>query len=75
MGSSDARLIVRDAVAADVILPRFLAPGDDGRVALSLHNVEGQPGDYRLTMEATGVVALDRPFAETRTSPSTSATC
>jgi alpha-2-macroglobulin len=66
VGSSDAKLIVRDAVATDVILPRFLAPGDDGRVAISLHNVEGQPGDYRLTMEATGVVALDRPFAETR---------
>jgi uncharacterized protein YfaS (alpha-2-macroglobulin family) len=47
VGSSDARLFVRDAVTADVILPRFLAPDDQGRVALSLHNVDGQPGDYR----------------------------
>jgi hypothetical protein len=58
VGSGDAKLIVRDAVATDVILPRFLAPGDNGRVAVSLHNVEGPAGDYRLTMEATGVVAL-----------------
>lgn len=67
VGSGDAKLIVRDAVATDVILPRFLAPNDNGRVAISLHNVDGQAGDYHLTMEATGVVALDRPFTETRT--------
>ncbi len=67
VGSAEAKLIVRDAVASDVILPRFLAPGDDGRVAVSLHNVDGQAGDYRLTLEATGTVALDRAVAETRT--------
>ena len=66
VGSSEHRLFVRDAVTADVVLPRFLAPGDTGRVALSLHNVEGQAGDYRVTMEATGAVALERPVAETR---------
>ena len=42
VGSGEARLFVRDAVTADVILPRFLAPSDTGRVALSLHNVDGQ---------------------------------
>ncbi len=66
VGSSEHRLFVRDAVTADVVLPRFLAPGDNGRVALSLHNVEGQAGDYRVTLEATGAVALERPVAETR---------
>ena len=66
VGSSEHRLFVRDAVTADVVLPRFLAPGDNGRVALSLHNVEGQAGDYQVTMEATGAVALERPVAETR---------
>ena len=66
VGSSEHRLFVRDAVTADVVLPRFLAPGDRGRVALSLHNVEGGPGDYRIVMEATGAVALERPVAETR---------
>jgi uncharacterized protein YfaS (alpha-2-macroglobulin family) len=66
VGSADKRLYVRDAVTADVVLPRFLAPGDRGRVALSLHNVDGQPGDYRIALEATGAVALERPVAETR---------
>jgi uncharacterized protein YfaS (alpha-2-macroglobulin family) len=66
VGSADKRLFVRDAVTADVILPRFLAPNDRGRVALSLHNVDGQAGDYRITLEATGAVSLERPVAETR---------
>ncbi len=66
VGASEARIFVRDAVTADVVLPRFLAPNDQGRVALSLHNVDGQPGDYRMTLEASGAVALDRPVAETR---------
>jgi len=66
VGSGEARLIVRDAVTADVVLPRFLAPGDQGRLALSLHNVEGAPGDYKVALEASGAVSLERPAAETR---------
>ena len=66
VGSAEQRLIVRDAVAADVILPRFLAPNDRGRVALSLNNVDGQPGDYRIALQATGAVSLERPVSETR---------
>lgn len=65
VGSSDARLFVRDAVSADIVLPRFLAPDDRGRVALSLHNVDGQPGDYRVTLTASGAVELERPVSET----------
>ncbi len=65
VGSSDARMFVRDAVTADIVLPRFLAPDDTGRLALSLHNVDGQPGDYKVTLEATGAVALERPVSET----------
>ncbi len=65
VGSADARLFVRDAVTADIVLPRFLAPDDQGRVALSLHNVDGQPGDYKVTLEATGSVSLEQPVAET----------
>lgn len=67
VGSADTRMFVRDAVAADLVLPRFLAPGDQGRVALSLHNVDGQPGDYKVVLEASGAVALDRLVEETRT--------
>jgi uncharacterized protein YfaS (alpha-2-macroglobulin family) len=66
VGSAEQRLYVRDAVAADAVLPRFLAPNDRGRLALSLHNVDGQAGDYRLTVTASGAVSLDKPVAETR---------
>ena len=66
VGSADARLFVRDAVTADVILPRFLAPDDRGRVALSLQNVDGAPGDYQVKLEATGAVMLQQPVDETR---------
>jgi alpha-2-macroglobulin len=66
VGSAEQKLFVRDAVTADVVLPRFLAPKDIGRVALSLHNVDGQAGDYRVTLEATGSVALERPVTETK---------
>ncbi|MFO1082651.1 MAG: alpha-2-macroglobulin [Reyranellaceae bacterium] len=66
VGSTEQRLFVRDAVTADVVLPRFLAPGDRSRVALSLHNVDGQAGAYRVSLSATGAVALDRPVEETR---------
>ncbi|HYC66507.1 MAG TPA: alpha-2-macroglobulin family protein, partial [Reyranellaceae bacterium] len=66
VGSADKRLFVRDPVTSDAILPRFLAPGDSGRLAVSLHNVEGAAGDYRLTLQTSGVVALAQPVAETR---------
>jgi uncharacterized protein YfaS (alpha-2-macroglobulin family) len=66
VGAADAKLIVRDAVEADAVLPRFLAPGDTARLALSLHNVDGAAGDYKIALEATGAVALGRPFTETR---------
>ncbi len=67
VGSADARLFVRDAVTADVVLPRFLAPDDVGRVALSLQNVDGAPGAYQVKLEATGAVSLAQPVEETRT--------
>lgn len=66
VGASEKRLFVRDAVSADVVLPRFLAPADRSRLALSLHNVDGQAGDYRLAVQATGAVSLERPVGETR---------
>lgn len=66
VGSGEQRLFVRDAVTADAVLPRFLAPKDLGRVALSLHNVDGQAGDYRVTLTATGSVSLERPVGETK---------
>jgi uncharacterized protein YfaS (alpha-2-macroglobulin family) len=58
VGSAEARMIVRDPVVADGIFPRFLAPGDRSQMTLLLHNVEGQPGPYRVRVTASGAVRV-----------------
>ena len=65
LGRAEAHLTVRDAVVSDVTLPRFLAPGDTSRLALSLHNVEGAAGDYEARLEAEGAVAFGGSEART----------
>ncbi len=41
---------MRDPVVAELILPRFLAPGDEAQGALNIDNVEGPPGAYTVTV-------------------------
>ncbi|PWC33271.1 alpha-2-macroglobulin [Azospirillum sp. TSO35-2] len=59
VGSSAGAVTVRDPLVADAILPRFLAPGDDSRVTLSLHNVEAAAGTYDVAVTATDAVAVE----------------
>ncbi|QQS12488.1 MAG: alpha-2-macroglobulin family protein [Rhodospirillales bacterium] len=61
VGSAERRMYVRDAVATDLVLPRFLAPGDDSRATVSLHNVDGAAGEYRARVTTSGAVALAEP--------------
>lgn len=58
VGEAEAHLTVRDPVVSDVVLPRFLAPQDQSRLSLSLHNLDGKPGDYRAAFTAEGAVSL-----------------
>jgi len=58
LGHGDRMLIVRDPVVADIVLPRFLAPGDKSSAALNLDNVEGGAGAYVAVVRATGPVSL-----------------
>lgn len=58
LGHADRPLTVRDAVVADLVLPRFLAPGDKAQVALNLNNVEGKPGEYTATVTASGPLGI-----------------
>ncbi len=58
VGEVEAHLTVRDPVVSDVVLPRFLAPQDQSRLSLSLHNLDGKPGDYRATFTVDGAVAF-----------------
>ncbi len=61
VGSAETRLTVRDPLVAELILPRFLAPGDKGRATVLLHNIDGGTGDYRLAITATDAVRADLP--------------
>jgi uncharacterized protein YfaS (alpha-2-macroglobulin family) len=44
-------VIARDPVALTATTPRFMTLGDEARIDLSLHNVEGAAGAYRLAIE------------------------
>lgn len=57
LGEAAKPLTVRDAVVADLTLPRFLAPGDDATATLLLDNVEGPNGNYRVTVNTKGSVS------------------
>jgi uncharacterized protein YfaS (alpha-2-macroglobulin family) len=58
LGHADRPLTVRDPVVAEIVLPRFLAPGDRAQAALNMNNVEGRPGAYTATVTASGPVGL-----------------
>lgn len=58
VGHGTADVIVRDRVAITASGPRFLTLGDEARLEVDLHNVEGAAGPLQLTVEqenATGV--------------------
>jgi uncharacterized protein YfaS (alpha-2-macroglobulin family) len=58
LGHADRMLTVRDPVVADLVLPRFLSPGDQIGAALNLDNVEGAGGSYVATIQTHGPVSL-----------------
>jgi uncharacterized protein YfaS (alpha-2-macroglobulin family) len=65
LGHADRPLTVRDPVVADIVLPRFLAPGDHAAAALNLNNVEGKPGTYVASVTANGPVGLPNGAKQT----------
>ncbi len=58
LGHAEATVTVRDRVAADLSLPRFLAPGDRASIRLTLANQTGAAGDYQVTLTADGALTL-----------------
>ncbi len=54
VGSGSKPLTVREAVVADLNLPRFLAPGDKSFATLELHNLEGKAGQYVAELSSQG---------------------
>lgn len=62
-GVSD--LTVRDPVVITSALPRVLAPGDESRLRLDLHNMEGPEGLYSLAVDSSGLVRTGTPSLAT----------
>lgn len=58
LGSASEPLTVRDAVPAELALPRFLAPGDQASATLLIDNVDGDAGDYNVSLTGEGPVEL-----------------
>jgi len=58
LGHADRPLTVRDPIVADIVLPRFLAPGDKSQAALNINNVEGPNGNYTATVTTSGPVGV-----------------
>ncbi len=58
VGAGEAGLIVRDPVVATVAMPRFLAPGDRSQISISLQNLTGPAGDYRVSLSIDGAASL-----------------
>jgi len=58
VGSTSKAMTVREAVIADLNLPRFLAPGDRPVATLELHNVEGAAGGYTAETSSSGGVQM-----------------
>ncbi len=61
VGSATGGTTIRDPVFPDVSLPRFLAPGDTARDAVSIADTDGADGTYTVTLSATGSLRLDGP--------------
>jgi uncharacterized protein YfaS (alpha-2-macroglobulin family) len=58
VGAAEAPLIVRDPIVALASAARFLAPGDNSNVSLSLQNVEAASGTYEIDLTASDNLRL-----------------
>lgn len=65
VGAASGQMTVRDPVVTMVALPRFLAPGDNARLGVTINNLEGPAGDYALKMTATGAGSFAAPVERT----------
>lgn len=60
LGAKADPLTVRDRVPAELALPRYLAPGDTAQATLLIDNVDGDDGDYVVTLNGEGPIALSQ---------------
>jgi alpha-2-macroglobulin len=67
LGAGHANVTVRDPLVGEALLPRFLAPGDNARLAVLLHNVELPAGAVSVHLTASGAISLTGPADLTAT--------
>src|SRR5450432_2520560 len=58
LGRATTDVIIRDPVVLTATLPRFLLNGDHGTMSFDLDNVEGQAGDYIVSVQSSGPVKV-----------------
>lgn len=82
-GGGAAALTVRDRLVVEPTLPRFLAPGDEARLSVSLHSIDLPEGPVSLSATVEGPLQVlgELPFratlaqgARTRAAPTLRAT-
>jgi uncharacterized protein YfaS (alpha-2-macroglobulin family) len=61
VGQAETTMTVAAPVVADLVLPRFLAPGDRALASLAIDNVSGPAGSYRFQLIAEGPVSVREP--------------
>ena len=58
IGAASTDLVVRDPLIAEALLPRFLAPGDDARLAVLLHNIDLPAGEAKAVISTEGPLTI-----------------
>ncbi|MEM7766467.1 MAG: alpha-2-macroglobulin [Pseudomonadota bacterium] len=58
LGAASRSVTVRDQAPAELILPRFLAPGDEATLTASIDNVELTGGEFSASLAAAGPVEI-----------------
>ncbi len=61
IGAASRPLTVRDPLVAEAVLPRFLAPGDEARVPVVLHNLDLAAGPVAARLSTVGGLAIAGP--------------
>ena len=58
VGAAATDLTIRDPLIAEPLLPRFLAPGDDSRLAVLLHNLDLPAGEAKVVITTEGPLSI-----------------
>ncbi|AUG51930.1 MG2 domain-containing protein [Thalassospira marina] len=61
IGSGVTNMLVRAPVVADLLPPRFMAPGDHADFALRLQNLSGPEGAYKIRLETNDRLSVTNP--------------